>query len=148
MHPDVVMILFPFLFLFVAPCCLCQLKQCYYLSGDISPDFPCDPSANVSACCGQGSTCVTNFYCIDLLGATHIGSCTDETWQNPACPLPLSLQILMIPVLSAPLILIIIQILTRPTSTTNLTQQLAPMGLSVPIPTTRHAVSTTKDTNS
>ena len=147
MQPDVVMILFPFLFLFVAPCCLCQLKQCYYSSGVISPDFPCDPSANVSACCGGGYTCATNFYC-PVLDTTPIGSCTDKTWQNPACPLPLSLQILMILVLSASQTLTVVQILGTTTSTTKVIQQLAPMGLSVPIPTTSHAVLTIKGTDS
>ena len=107
MSPDAMIILFPFLFLFVAPCCFCQLKQCYNPYGVIFPDFPCDPGANVSTCCGSGGTCETNFYCDTGIpkGGKTVGSCTDKTWQNPACPLPLSLQILMIPVLSASLIL-------------------------------------------
>ena len=108
MLPDAVIIVFPFFFLFVAPCCFCQLKQCYDPSGVTYPDFPCDPGANVSACCGQGYICANNFYCEPTNtnpGDKIVGSCTDKTWQNPACPLPLGQQSLMIRFLSASLIL-------------------------------------------
>lgn len=150
MPPDAAMILFPFFFVFVASPCFCQLKQCYNPSGVAFPDFPCDPGANVSACCGGRYICTTNFYCetASTPGVKFVGSCTDKTWQNPACPLPLSLQILLIPVLSAALILKLMQILAATTSTIPRIQQCATMGLSVPIATIRHAVLTTKDSHS
>ena len=72
--------------------CSAQLKTCYDIDGDPSSQIPCDPSANVSACCAPGGVCVTNFYCHGLkVGDTHdrVGTCTDRTGNDPACPLPL-----------------------------------------------------------
>ena len=77
MPPDAVMILFPFLFLFVAPRCFCQLKECYNFSGVKVSDLPCDPSANVSTCCGGGWKCAFNFYCLGTADNTAGGTETD-----------------------------------------------------------------------
>ena len=81
------MIRFLLLHIFLARYCFCQLKQCYHTGGGLSTDLPCDPSANVSACCGQGWTCVTNFYCSQR-GGKFVGTCTDQAWRDPACPFP------------------------------------------------------------
>ena len=137
--------LFPFLCLFIAQGCICQLKQCYNPSGVAYPDFPCDPTANVSACCGQNYTCTTNFYCTSPTDHGVVGSCTDQTWQDAACPLPLSPLFLMLAVLIASQKLTTVQILGTISSTIPLIQHLVPVGLSVPGLTTRHAVLTTKD---
>ena len=88
------MIRFLLLHTFLARCCYCQLKQCYYLDGSLGIDLPCDPSANVSACCGQDWTCSTNIYCGHSYGGKddgikNVGSCTDKSWRDPACPLAL-----------------------------------------------------------
>ncbi|KAM0797683.1 hypothetical protein BDR22DRAFT_433971 [Usnea florida] len=85
------MIRFLLLYFFLARRCFSQLKPCYSHGGKPSSDIPCDPSANVSACCGGGSTCLTNFYCIGgpVDHEKLVGSCTDKTWHDPACPLPL-----------------------------------------------------------
>ena len=78
------------LLLFLVQYCCCQLKQCYDAEGQLRPDLPCDPSANVSACCGQDWICSTNFYCTSMGGIKEVGSCTDITWHDPGCPFPLS----------------------------------------------------------
>lgn len=87
------MIFFLFLHISLARRCFGQLKSCYYPNDQISSDLPCDPSANVSACCGQDWLCSTNLYCSSIRtgnNVTAMGTCTDKTWQDPACPLPLS----------------------------------------------------------
>ncbi|CAL8574647.1 hypothetical protein XPA_000602 [Xanthoria parietina] len=71
-----------------------QLKQCYKYGGEISPDFPCNPEAETSACCGQRYICRTNLYCENNSdGDKRIGTCTDDKWDrnsNPACPFALN----------------------------------------------------------
>ena len=59
--------------------------------GRPSPDFPCDPDANVSSCCGGGSKCVTNLYCTSPYDQASlvIGTCTDRSWESVACPFKL-----------------------------------------------------------
>ena len=90
------MILFLFLYIFLVRCCFCQLKQCYYTDGSPSADLPCDPSANVSACCGQDWVCWTNLHCNVSVGLPGgVGSCTDQSWHDPACPLFLSWPIIL-----------------------------------------------------
>ena len=82
--------------LFVLSVRLCsgQLKQCFTQDGTPSDNFPCDPSAEVTACCGYGSVCNTNLYCTganqDVPKFWLVGTCTDPTFRDPACPLPLS----------------------------------------------------------
>ena len=88
------MICFLLFLLLSAQRCFCQLKQCWNDKGELTSDLPCDPSANTSACCGQGWTCSTSFYCTVKVESGRdwdgLGSCTDKTWSDPACPLPLS----------------------------------------------------------
>ena len=80
-------------FLHLTSNCLAQLKPCYsdnYVARGQTVDIPCDPSANVSACCPSGLICATNFYCRDPDDTfNRMGSCTDPTGRDPACPLPL-----------------------------------------------------------
>lgn len=45
----------------------------------------------VSACCGIGSRCVTNLFCISAKDAQVVGTCTDSSWVDDACPFLLSL---------------------------------------------------------
>ncbi|KAL2041785.1 hypothetical protein N7G274_005569 [Stereocaulon virgatum] len=66
--------------------CLGQIRDCYDWAGQITPALPCDPATQVSACCNEGSVCVTNLYCISPLGANVVGGCTDRSWNDPACP--------------------------------------------------------------
>lgn len=73
----------------LTPLCFGQLKSCYYDVGSPANDFPCDPAANVSICCGGSYYCAEDFYCIIRVGSWGVGSCTDKRWQDPACPLPL-----------------------------------------------------------
>lgn len=57
---------------------------------DDSGDVPCDPDAQVSACCGAGSICLSNLYCYDanITTANVPGTCTDQSFTDPACPCP------------------------------------------------------------
>ncbi|KAL8674293.1 MAG: hypothetical protein Q9168_001286 [Polycauliona sp. 1 TL-2023] len=69
-----------------------QLKTCFYFGGESSVDFPCDPEAETSACCGGDWICGTNLYCESKDGDRYQGSCTDSNWDmnnNPACPFAL-----------------------------------------------------------
>ena len=71
--------------------CSAQLKPCYSINGDPASQIPCDPSANVSACCPPESVCVTNLHCHGwAVGDTfeRVGGCTDKTGNDPACPFP------------------------------------------------------------
>ena len=70
--------------------CSAQLKPCYDIKGDPVSQIPCDPSANVSACCALDGACVTNFRCHGQVGDKfdRVGGCTDKTGNDPACPLP------------------------------------------------------------
>ena len=67
-----------------------QLKSCFRWDGSASNNIPCNPEANVSACCGQGSTCRTNIFCENSSGLKIVGECTDRSWADPACPWRLS----------------------------------------------------------
>ncbi|KAK2796773.1 hypothetical protein FQN51_008997 [Onygenales sp. PD_10] len=63
--------------------------SCYLPNGDLEPnDQPCFPQNPHSACCG-GSTyvCATNNLCAHYsLRYYVVGSCTDRSWNDPACP--------------------------------------------------------------
>ena len=90
------MVRFLLLFPFFMQYSFSQIKQCYDPEGYVQPDLPCDPSANVSACCGIGYTCIKNFYCTSKKhGYDFIGTCTDHMWHDPACPLPLGQLVLL-----------------------------------------------------
>ncbi|KAB8077472.1 hypothetical protein BDV29DRAFT_168224 [Aspergillus leporis] len=78
---------FPRLVLWSLPCA--SATTCYLPSGEVAPnDQPCFPQNPVSSCCG-GSTyvCSKNNMCAHYSGQYFvIGSCTDKTWNSPACP--------------------------------------------------------------
>ena len=63
---------------------------CYYPNGDASEDIPYNSTAEVSACCTRGWTCLTNGVCqndnnpADVSWARH--SCTDINFFAPECP--------------------------------------------------------------
>ncbi len=63
---------------------------CYYPNGDLNDDLACNPSAAVSACCQRNWTCLSNGVCglTNSTGGTNYGrhSCTDKSWNSPACP--------------------------------------------------------------
>lgn len=77
---------------------LVTASTCYKYSGQIGKtdtdeagsDVPCDPNAQFSACCGAGSICISNLYCYDAAITTPNvpGTCTDQSFTDPACPCP------------------------------------------------------------
>jgi hypothetical protein len=69
------------------------ISQCYDSFGlHRENDIPCDPTAEVSACCGtDGSQCVDNLHCINPAGGSVSGTCTYSGWVSgtePSCPCP------------------------------------------------------------
>ncbi len=65
-------------------------NQCFYPNGVQSKtDFPCDPTAADSPCCGggAGTFCLTNKLCRGPDGNIVRGSCTDKDWSSSDCPL-------------------------------------------------------------
>ncbi|KAF2147129.1 uncharacterized protein K452DRAFT_293602 [Aplosporella prunicola CBS 121167] len=62
-------------------------RTCYYPDEltEAKADLPCDPMAEHSACCGAGAYCLGNGLCYDS-GAVSRGSCTDQSWNDAACP--------------------------------------------------------------
>ncbi|PMD20531.1 hypothetical protein NA56DRAFT_704336 [Hyaloscypha hepaticicola] len=78
---------------------------CYYTDGsaDNSDDqLACDPTATVSACCGQTDYCLSNGLCLDA-GANSllaVQGCTDPKWSSPChayCPSEIQLGDTMYP---------------------------------------------------
>ncbi|RHZ53107.1 uncharacterized protein CDV56_103284 [Aspergillus thermomutatus] len=63
-------------------------RTCYLPNGEVAiNDQPCFPENPESSCCG-GSTyvCATNNMCAYYDASYYvIGSCTDKTWNSPAC---------------------------------------------------------------
>src|ERR1700712_3184783 len=67
---------------------------CYMPNGLVNTqnsDKPCNASAPVSACCGDTASCLSNGMCkLEATEDTGIsyarGTCTDKTWNSPACP--------------------------------------------------------------
>ena len=69
-------------------------RTCYFPDGTpTGTDVPCDGDAEDSFCCFTGQACLSNKIC----GAFHTnttgtslvyarGTCTDPTWNSPACP--------------------------------------------------------------
>ncbi|KAL2192630.1 hypothetical protein P885DRAFT_72830 [Corynascus similis CBS 632.67] len=66
------------------------LSRCYYPnSKEAVGDFPCDPDAENSPCCGggPGAMCLSNRSCKGPGQNMVRGSCTDQTWGSLDCPL-------------------------------------------------------------
>jgi hypothetical protein len=66
----------------------------YYTDGSVensSDQLACDPTATVSACCGETDYCLSNGLCFDA-GANNllaVQGCTDPKWSSPChayCP--------------------------------------------------------------
>lgn len=62
----------------------------YTGTDDAVGDVPCDPDAQVSACCGPGSICISNLHCYNAnIEIRNVpGTCTDQSFTDPACPCP------------------------------------------------------------
>ncbi|KXX81091.1 hypothetical protein MMYC01_202798 [Madurella mycetomatis] len=76
--------------------CLAQ-SQCFLPNGKLSPgDFPCDPDAEESMCCGgePGTACLSNKLCSGPSARPAQGACTDKFFLSPECdsycPTPIS----------------------------------------------------------
>ena len=64
-----------------------ESPSCYFPNGVIAPtDYACNPSANVSPCCGFDMICLDNKICQSISGDNFRGTCTDQTWKSPGCP--------------------------------------------------------------
>ena len=66
---------------------------CYYPDGLESKGSPCNPTADVSTCCGPGFVCLSNGLCTPGPNDRktydykfYRSSCTDPTWKSSACP--------------------------------------------------------------
>ena len=71
----------------------------------LDPDYlsSIDISMQVSACCGAGSRCATNIYCVGSSGdILLVGTCTDRKFKDAACPWPLSLYSYLIDPIQGP----------------------------------------------
>ncbi|KAK4178914.1 hypothetical protein QBC36DRAFT_90998 [Triangularia setosa] len=74
----------------LARACLAANTKCYYPNGRLATtDSPCDPDAEHSICCFNGSphgkACLANKMCESPDGKIIRGSCTDRTWASPEC---------------------------------------------------------------
>lgn len=72
------------------------LATCYFPNGDIAlNDAPCRTVAGHSTCCGVGYACMQSGICeISNDTPSQLGfsgfvraSCTDQSWNSPACPM-------------------------------------------------------------
>lgn len=67
-------------------------QTCYLSNGKVAEqngvkDKPCRPDDPHSTCCGTGRyACAANGLCSDDQSLFVVGSCTDPTWEDPACP--------------------------------------------------------------
>ena len=66
-------------------------SECYWPDGNFESDYaPCYPDQEVSVCCGQGHSCMSNGLCRwpdDEMTAplTYVrGGCTDKSCEPPA----------------------------------------------------------------
>ncbi|KAK4040448.1 hypothetical protein C8A01DRAFT_15685 [Parachaetomium inaequale] len=60
-------------------------KPCYFPNGELAPDYPCDPTAEESACCGVTALCLTNKLCRTPEGNLVRGTCTEKNWNTAEC---------------------------------------------------------------
>jgi len=87
-----------FLYLFLALYLFTDISvasntTCYFPDGLESKGSPCNPTANVSTCCGPGFVCLSNGLCTPGPNDRktydykfYRSSCTDSTWKSSACP--------------------------------------------------------------
>lgn len=72
-------------------------SQCYRMNGDVLDDesfAPCNPDADVSACCStnknNGDICMSSGLCYAQMGASagfiYSNGCTDKTGKAKECP--------------------------------------------------------------
>ncbi|KFA55968.1 hypothetical protein S40293_04042 [Stachybotrys chartarum IBT 40293] len=64
-------------------------QQCYFPDGsEALGNFPCDPDAEDSVCCGgsRGTVCISNKLCGSGNGNVIRGACTDQDWTSAECP--------------------------------------------------------------
>ncbi|KAH9893667.1 hypothetical protein F4778DRAFT_290116 [Xylariomycetidae sp. FL2044] len=78
----------------VIPLCwvLLVASDCVFPNNNTAPDFPCDPDAEVSVCCGGsiGNVCLSNNLCRSAEGHTIRGSCTHVDFFDGCAPYCLS----------------------------------------------------------
>jgi hypothetical protein len=67
-----------------------EVPSCFYPNeGRAEGDYACNLTAEVSFCCAVGYSCLDNKICTgsgDDIQPYNRGSCTDQTWNSPACP--------------------------------------------------------------
>ncbi|KAK1595567.1 uncharacterized protein LY79DRAFT_667946 [Colletotrichum navitas] len=69
-----------------------EAQLCFFPGGVQARDVPCDPTAEVSMCCGSVNACLSNGLCkleetTNNTGVAYArGTCSDPTWQSPVCP--------------------------------------------------------------
>ena len=69
------------------------VATCYLPDGDLfASDTPCTSGGSASVCCGAGWTCLSDGVCSvtqDVSGQNETfyyrGTCTDQSWNDPAC---------------------------------------------------------------
>lgn len=87
LHTLLIGALHPLLFTFVVA------TGCYMSNGSASIDeqWPCNPSAEASICCGVLDYCLGSVMCMDTSADNKLSvqGCTDSAWSaacNPICP--------------------------------------------------------------
>ena len=91
------------LLLFLLSNLVSALNNCYYPNTkEAASDFPCDPDAENSPCCGGGSgaMCLSNKSCKGPAQNMIRGSCTDQSWRSLDCPLYCYLSTFSLPSLA------------------------------------------------
>ena len=84
-------ILWSFGFVIVGLNTASAFTQCYYPDGSIPTDYIWEPctGSQYSSCCipTEGDICQENGLCYyPPNGEVYRGTCTDQTWDDPACP--------------------------------------------------------------
>ncbi|KAK6355622.1 hypothetical protein TWF718_000017 [Orbilia javanica] len=76
------------------PCIITAQRRCYFPDGSRAPNHrACNQEAETdnnvhSSCCGldDNVVCLSSNLCINQKGYIYRGACTDESWDDPACP--------------------------------------------------------------
>lgn len=71
-------------------CYMTKQSHCAFILTGRRADLECNPNAPETACCGRGSTCLSNGVC-EFRSSSGIViydrvSCTDSTWRSTLCP--------------------------------------------------------------